>query len=120
MKLSICRFLTHTSWCCELNTSWLLLHQQSWVQAEYVVHVADGVWLVQLLVARRGNQGLASPLAGRLTAMRQQAEAAGSSKKEASTSGPAARVSTSLTPCFLPNAYSLTVHQLVMLCLQST
>lgn len=52
----------------------------------------------RVLVTRRGSQGQGqgptSPLAGRLTAMRQQAQAqaqaAASSKKEASTSGPAA------------------------------
>ena len=76
---------------------------RSCINTGCAVHVADGVWLVQLLVARRGSQGLASPLAGRLTAMRQQAEAAASSQKEASTSGPA-QVSTSLTPCVLPTA----------------
>ena len=68
------------------------------------MYVGDDFWLVQLLVARRGSQGPASPLAGRLSAMKQQAqaEAAASSKKEASTSGPAARVSDSspaLTHC---------------------
>ena len=51
--------------------------------------------LLQLLVGKTAGHGVASPVGGRLGAVKQQAEAAGSSKKETTASAPT-RVGSSL------------------------
>ena len=64
---------------------------------------------MQLLSARRKGPSPASPLAGKLTALQQQAEAAASSKKEASTSGPA-RVSAFDLPVQSVNSMTISLY----------
>jgi len=52
--------------------------------------------VLQVLVNKRAGRGVSSPIGGRVSPMKQQAEAAGSSKKEASASA-AATTRVSLT-----------------------
>lgn len=69
-----------------------ILHQQLLNKAHPCIGGGNFMtfcYILQLLVGKKGGQGVSSPAGARVSAVKQQAEAAGSSKKEATASAAA-------------------------------